>query len=94
MRLSPDKRSVKQFDALEPLNVLKAQGQKLGTLELSTLPGRPQVAVALATVVEDVRTRNAFCDVNLRFKAIDASVRCVWNRHNSAHAAPDSLCKQ
>ena len=50
-------------------------------------PGGSQVAIAFATVLQLKGLRDAFCNVNLRFQAVDASVRFVRDHQDTTNAA-------
>jgi hypothetical protein len=50
-------------------------------------PRRSEVAIAFTTMLELEGLRDAFGDVNLRFQAVDASVRFVGDHQNTTNAA-------
>ena len=50
-------------------------------------PGRSEVAIAFTTMLELEGLRDAFGNVNLRFQAVDASVRFVGDHQNTTNTA-------
>lgn len=84
----PDKGSVEQLHALQALDVFETQREQICAFELASDPRRPQVPIALAAVVKNVSTRDAFGDVDLALEAADACICSVWLGHHAAHAAP------
>jgi len=64
MGLGPDEGSIDQFDPLEPLDVLQAEGKKLGRFWLEMHPRRSLVPVALSAMLQLNRSRNTFCDID------------------------------
>jgi hypothetical protein len=50
-------------------------------------PRGSEVAIAFATVLQLKRLRDAFGNINLRFQAVDASVRFVGDHQNTTNTA-------
>ena len=50
-------------------------------------PRGSEVAIAFATVLELKIFRDAFGNINLRFQAVDASVRFIGDHQNTANTA-------
>ena len=94
MGLRPDERRVEQFDKLEPFHISEAQSEELCALELTLDPWGSLVPVALSAVLQDVATRDAFCDIDLTFEAVNACVGCIRCSHDATNAASDLMCFQ
>ena len=74
MRLRPDEVCIDELDLLQSFDIFEAQSQELRTLKLTCCPWRSLISVALSAVVQSTILLNAFCDVNLPFKTVDAGV--------------------
>jgi len=87
MWLRPDEGGVQEFDAFQARHVLEAKGEELGGLELAEGPGRPQVAIAIAAMLQDELLGNALSNVNLTLKTVDAGICRVCLGHDATDTA-------
>ena len=74
MGLGPNETCIDHLHSLQSFDVLEAQTQKLGRLQLGFDPGRSEVPVALLAVLKLDSFRDSLRDINLRLEALDACV--------------------
>ena len=87
MRFRPDKRSVQKFDSFQSFDIFQTNCKKFCTFKLTKRPWWPLVPIAVSAMMQRETLGDAFCDINLTLKAVDARVGTIGLCHNTTDAA-------